>query len=126
MIRVGGRLDRVDYERVDRESAAHRHAYYRQRLEGTVLGDDTNFTVGVVGAIRRQGPMNRRALIRLCADEINGAGFNDDIDTPVTGEGFARALVEKGVLAETPTAGRYEVAIPQWPDWLHGRFPSNG
>ena len=122
LIRTDGRLDQVDDERVSRDSTARRHAYYRQRLEGTVLGDDTAFTARVVGAIRRRGPMNRRALIRLCAKQISAAGFNDDVDTRVTGEGFGRALVEKGVLAETPSGGRYEVATPSMADWLQDRL----
>ncbi len=126
LIRTDGRLDRVDYERVNRDSTARRHACYRQRLEGTVLGDDTTFTARVVGAIRRHGAMDRRALIRLCAEQISDAGFNDDVDTPVTGEGFGRALVEKGVLAETPAGGRYEVAIPSMADWLQERLRAHG
>ena len=121
LLRNAGRLDRVDYTRVNRESTEHRNAYYRQRLEGSVLGDDTAFTARLVGAIRRQGAMNRRALVRLCAKHIGEAGFNDAVDTPVTGEGFERALVEKGVLAETPGGGRYEVAIPSMADWLEDR-----
>lgn len=122
LLRVDGRLDRVDYARVNRESTEHRHAHYRQRLEGTVLGDDNAFTARVVGAVRRRGAMNRRALIQLCAEHISAAGFNDAVDIPVTGEGFERALVERGVLTETPAGGRYEVAIPSMADWLEDRL----
>lgn len=123
LLRSQGRLDQVDYARVEREASERRQAYYRQRLEGTVLGDDTAFTARVVGAIRSQGTMNRRALTRLCAEQIRAAGFNDDVDTPVTGEGFGRALVEKGVLAETTGRGLYEVAVPSMADWLQERLP---
>ena len=41
---------------------------------------------------------------------------------PLPEKGSSDALVEKGVLAETPAGGRYEVAIPSMADWLQDQM----
>ena len=82
-----------------------------------MLGVHRPFTATVVGTVQREQPVDPGDLIGLCENRLAGSqpaypGLKSE-----TGEEFAKALVERGVLS--PRAGeRYEVAIPSMAEWL--------
>ena len=117
LLRTNGDLEEVDYGRVRSESDRNRHDYYNARLSGSVLGIHRPFAAKVVAAVQRQQPVDPGDLIGLCENRLAGSRPAYPGLKSATGEAFANALVERGVLS--PRADeRYEVAIPSMAEWL--------
>ena len=117
LLRAHGDLGEVDYGRVRSESDRNRHDYYHARLSGSVLGIHRPFTATVVATVQREQPVDPGDLIGLCENLLAGSQPAYPGLKSATGEEFAKALVERGVLS--PRADeRYEVAIPSMAEWL--------
>lgn len=116
LLAVDGDLRRVDYDVVRRETDDARREYYAERLRNTVLGRHVPFAASVALEARRRGPMQRLDLEKLCESGLTELrreypGFDP------TGEDYANALIEKGVLARRDD-DRFEISIPSMADWL--------
>jgi len=122
LLRTNGDLDDVDYGRVRSESDGNRHDYYNARLSGSVLGIHRPFTATVVAAVQRLQPVDPGDLIGLCENRLAGSDPAYPGLKSTTGEEFANALVERGVLSSRADE-RHEVAIPSMADWLAGLVP---
>ncbi|MDE0441954.1 MAG: hypothetical protein OXL38_07530 [Gammaproteobacteria bacterium] len=122
LLRTDGHLGEIDYRRVQSESDQNRRDYYNARLAGSILGIHRPFTATVVAAIQRQQPVDPGDLVGLCENRLAGSQPTYPGLKSATGEAFADALVERGVLS--PRADeRYEVAIPSMAEWLAGLVP---
>ncbi|MDE0192980.1 MAG: hypothetical protein OXQ90_16625 [Gammaproteobacteria bacterium] len=122
LLRTNGELGEVDYERLRTESDSNRHGYYNARLAGSILGIHRPFTATVVAAIQRQQPVDPGDLIGLCENRLAGSQPTYPGLKSATGEAFADALIERGVLSPRSDE-RYEVAIPSMAEWLAGLVP---
>ena len=122
LLRTDGDLGEIDYGRVRSESDRNRHDYYNARLSASVLGVHRPFTATVVATVQRQQPVDPGDLIGLCEKRLAGLKGAYPGLRSATGEEFAGALVERGVLS--PRADeRYEVAIPSMAEWLADLVP---
>ena len=117
LIRTGGDVGSADLDAVARETAKARHEYYRRRLDGTVLDTYPEFTAATVAAVRRDGPEAPGHLWDLCDRMLDDARTAHPRLGKVSGEEFATALIEKGVLGRAGNEP-YDAAIPSMADWL--------
>lgn len=117
LLRTQGVLRDVNATEVRRESDRRRHEYYDKRLAGSVLGEWPALTAGVIARVRAERPATQPALTKVCRNELERQGLNNDPDFEVTPKEFAASLVERGVLSLTP-GRRYDVAIPSMAQWL--------
>ena len=110
---------------VNRDSIAHasdqlRYAYYSDRLAHPVFGLDPSVTKRIIVEVDRHPIQTIPQLNALCDDEVARAGLADDpFFLEIPPGGFARTLVEKGVVTISPQRG-CEVAIPSMVDWAVG------
>ena len=117
LLRTQGVLKDVDATEVRSESDRRRHEYYDRRLSGSVLGEWPKLTAGVVARVREERPATPPALTKLCRNEIERQGLDNDPDFEATPKEFSTTLVERGVLSFTSDR-RYDVAIPSMGQWL--------
>ena len=111
LLRVQGVLRAVNAAELRSESDRRRHEYYDRRLSGSVLGGWRALASGIVARARAERPATPPALTKLCRNEIERLGLDNNPDFEVTPKEFATALVERGVLSFTSDR-RCDVAIP--------------
>ena len=122
LVRTNGVLREVDADRVRQESEERRHDYYIARLSHSVLALHPPFTAGIIDKVNQQPLKSIVELNALCDEEMTRAGLADDpYLAEVQSGGFAKALIEKGVVAITPNGG-CEVAIPSMAVWAAARI----
>ena len=124
LLRTDGELDEVDFTRVREDSDRNRRDYYNARLSGSILGIHRPFTAKVVVAVQGHEPVDPGDLIGLCENQLAGSQPTYPGLKSATGEEFANALVERGVLSARPDE-QYEVAIPSMAEWLRDWFPAS-
>ena len=117
LLRTDGVLPEVNTARVRMESDRSRWEYYERRLSGSVLGEWPALTAGVVARVAAERPPTPPAITKLCRNEVQRQGLENDPDFEVTPKKFATTLIERGVLCVTPDR-RYDVAIPSMSQWL--------
>ena len=125
LIRTRGDAGLVDLDAVRRETTEARHRYYRRRLDGTVLDTYPEFTAATVTAVRRDEPEAPGHLWDLCDRMLDDAKTAHPRLGKVSGEEFAAALTERGVLTREH-GGPYAPTIPSMEAWLDGLAPGHG
>ena len=116
--RTHGVLKEVGANTVRTESDIRRADYYRKRLADSVLDLRPDLTSSVIGTAMTERPAGRRYnLVKLCREQIEKYGLDNDPDFEASPGEFALALVERGVLSITQ-GNRYDVAIPSMARWL--------
>ena len=117
LLRVSGALDAMDAARVANVSDQMRYDYYRDRLAHPVLSLDPSVTKRIIVEVDRRSIRTIPQLNALCDEAVAQAGLADDpFFVEIPPGGFARTLLEKGVVTVTPQGG-CELAIPSMVDW---------
>lgn len=116
LLRTDGDLARSDPERVRLESDESRFDYYRARMSGSVLDLYRAFTAEVVLETARRGVSEPGPLVALCDEALAARREAFPGLASADGEGFAAALVERGVLSRKDRS--FAAAIPSMADWL--------
>ena len=115
--RTLGILRDIDVDRVAHASDQLRYDYYLDRLAHPVFSLDPSVTKRIIVEVDRRPIQTIPQLNALCDEEVARAGLADDpFFLEIPAGGFARTLVEKGVVTITPQRG-CEVAIPSMVDW---------
>ena len=115
--RTNGVLRDVNADQVARESNQLRHDYYRDRLAHPVFSLDPRVTKRIIVEVDRRPIRTIPQLNALCDEEVTQAGLAEDpFFREIPPGGFARTLVEAGVVTITPQRG-CKVAIPSMVDW---------
>ena len=115
--RTDGVLRDIDAVHVAQLSDQMRFDYYRDRLAHPVLALDPSVTKRIIVELDRRPIQTIPQLNALCDEEVAQAGLTEDpFFLEIPPGGFARTLVEKGVVTITPQRG-CEVAIPSMVDW---------
>ena len=118
LLRTDGVLAEVDFDAVRSESDQTRRRYYRARLSDTVLDIVPAATARIVAKVTASRPEGMYELEGVCEDVIAGMGLDMDRKFRTNAEQFAKALVERGVLA-IADGGSYDVAIPSMLHYLN-------
>ena len=121
LVHTDGRLDAVNNSAVQRESDRARQAYYRGRLDGSVLDRRPVLAAQVVKRLDDVQPYDRLDLEAMCAEEMDRLGLGE-------AEGFApnayiEAMIERGVLSARGDR-TFGVAIPSMRTWLLDQYGS--
>ena len=115
LLETNGELSATDMAKVERRSDQARTEYYKNRLDGNILGERPEIVSSLVRRLANQQPRDPLDFEEMCADEIN--------KHKLTGKerfdpaNFARAMLEQGVLSKDRME-RYVVAIPSMTEWL--------
>jgi len=115
--RTNGVLHDVNADRVAQASDQLRYDYYVDRLAHPVFSLDPSVTKRIIVDVDRRPIQTIPQLNDLCNEQVAQAGLADDpFFLEIPPGGFARTLVEKGIVTITPQRG-CEVAIPSMADW---------
>ena len=115
--RTVGVLRDVNADQVGEASDQLRFDYYSDRLAHPVFSLDRSVTKAILVEVYRRPIRTIPQLNALCDEAVARAGLaNDPFFLEIPPGGFARTLVEKGVVTITPQRG-CEVAIPTMVDW---------
>ena len=123
LVRVGGRLQDIDAERIKAEADSRRAAYYAERLDHPIFEIDPVLALRVVVDVASGATGNGRRLEHLCEDAIADARLSELFAARgATATQFADALFEKGVLSRGPRRNEWSVAIPSMAVWAAGEL----
>ena len=114
--RVGGELNAVNLEVVSKLSDASRHAYYRDRMAGTVLAEAPEIAASMAAALKSVVAVNRRTLTKMCRESMDHLDLDKDPDFGTKPATYVRTMIERGILAENDD-GQFTLAIPSIETW---------
>ena len=138
LLRTDGVMREVDADAIRSESDRRRGDYYRGRLRGHPVLENTRYTAAVAAAVRAQNAAAAKdppeaepvvgvgqiaVLCRQARDaEPEGSAVLECDIRPID---IAWAMVEKGICTRVP-GGPYDVTIPSMADWLDGIRAASG
>lgn len=138
LIRVERDIGRIDLNVVEQETTDARHEYYRGRLQGHPVLENTRFTASIAAAVRVQNaaaakeppeaePVSREGQIaRLCRQAMEAEPEDSDVrEYDIRPADIVRTMIEKGIFSQIP-GEPYEVTIPSMATWLDEHLATCG